>query len=541
MRNLALALILLVALPASAQTVIMGANQRKVFTPAAGGTLSLNQHFDKAGIDKGRGGSTTGGNARIHQLDPTNFPHGVTTGSLIILGGAWVDAPTTGNGYPRTCTTPCESTWTDNGTGNTYNRVFTISACRDANGIDHNIYYAQNFTPNATAGTPTKITETHPAKISNSYWNISNWYNAATTSALDSSSCRTGQTPANNTAPNITGTAITIAGANEGVYVEIDDNSNSGINPVSSTTVPSGCTALGSNPYQGHWEMICFPSAGSFTPTFTVAQTSHDTFTIYAAAFKSGAGGTAPSTGTGKASILTQSQVPFGGALTRTFTPGCPTTTTGVIVTDDVNDITSTGMSDSLGSSFTGIASGGTLGNGSGSAVWRALGVTISNPNTYTVTITTANANVSLISVLCTTASSLDTSVTAGSGNTQVNTSSVLNTQTFSATPATGGTASNLPTFTPGSGGDLFIGIGSMGSGPWLDCSTSGCVDDFSLPVTITTCASGTTAGECGGDADDYGNGDTAFHFWQSGTAQVNLSHVGNPSQSDTIMVVGFK
>lgn len=531
MKRLLIFLAFLWAIPSWGQFVATAYQK----TVAAGGTATLNAHFAKNGIDRNRGGSTSGGNARIFALDANGMPGAVTSGSLIIMSGAW---PDNGTGGPHSCTSPCEPVWSDNGTGNTWNRVFTIANCQDANSppIDHNIYYSMNFTPTASAGTPTKVTATHPQKVTNSYWNISNWYNMATTSALDSSSCRTGQTPANNTAPNITGTAITLAGSNELVYVEVDDNSNGGINTVSSTTIPTNCTALDTNNFQGHWEMYCLPPSGSFTPTFTVAQTVHDTFTIYAAAFKSGAGGSAPAAGK---RILTSQQQSFSGVVTRTFIAGCPTSTTGVIVSDDVNDITS--ITDSSSNTWTGVASGGTTGNGSGLSIWRTLNITVSNPNTYTLTITTANGNVDLITVYCTNTTALDTGVTAGSGSTQVNTSSVSNTGTFAASPATGATVSSVPLFTPGAGGTLFIGTGAMGTGPWLDCSTSGCVDDFPYPVTITTCASATSAGECGGDADNFGNGDVAFHFWESGTTQVNAAHVGNPSQSITIMVEGFK
>lgn len=502
---------------------------------AGGGTPTLGAQFSKNGIDRNRGGNTSGGNARIFALDANGQPGAVTSGSLVIMSGSWPNDGTVG---PHSCTAPCEPVWSDNGTGNTWNRVFTIASCRDSNtpGIDHNIYYAMNFTPTSTSQTPTKITATHPQKVTNSYWNPSWWYNMATTSALDSSSCLTGQTPANNTAPNITGTAITIAAANELVYVDVHDNSNGGINTVSSTTVPANCTAIDTNDFQGHWSMYCLPSSGSFTPTFTVAQTTHDTFTIMAASFKSGSGGSAPSAG---ARILTSQQQSFSGAVTRTFIAGCPTTTKGVIVSDDVNDITS--ITDSNSNTWTGVASGGTLGNGSGLSIWRTLNITVSNPNTYTLTITTANGNVDLPVVYCTTATQLDTGVTAGSGSTQVNSSTVSNTGTFSATPTNGGTVSSLPLLTPGATGTLFIGTGAMGTGPWLDCSVLGCVDDYPYPVTITTCASATSAGECGGDADNFGNGDVAFHFWENSTAQVNFTHVGNPSQSITIMVQGFK
>src|SRR5690242_21458269 len=102
MRKLAL-LLLIIALPASAQTVIMGASHRKVFAAAGGGTPTLNAHFGKQGIDRNRGGSTSGGTARIFQLDANGMPGAVTSGSLVIMAGAW---PDNGTGGPHSCTSP---------------------------------------------------------------------------------------------------------------------------------------------------------------------------------------------------------------------------------------------------------------------------------------------------------------------------------------------------------------------------------------------------------------------------------------------------
>lgn len=488
-------------------------------SPAAGGgTPTLVSFLGKVGIDFNRGSTTTGINGNIFTLDPSGYPRAVTSGSLIVISGAWPDAPTGSNG-PHACSTPCESTWTNNGSANTWNRAFTIANCRDANGIDHNIYYSVNSNANTN-----QITETHPDKITNSYFNISNWYNIATTSATDGGSCLTGVTPANNTAPNISGTAFTTGSNGDLIYIEVDDNSNGGgVNTISSITVPAGCTLLDENTYQGHFELFCIQTtAGSFTPKFTVAQATNDTFTIYAQAFKSGSGGSAPGT---TASVLVSNQDIISGAVTLTRNVACPTSTSTLVVTDDAGDGS---ISDSNSDTFTKEQNGGV-----GAILWYKTGISISNTNTFTVTITNSG-NVDEYTYYCTNATAVD-SLTAGSGNTQVDTNTVGNTVTATG----GGVANGDPTATPGTANDLVIGIGSMGTGPVLTCSTSGCVYDYPSPTLINAC-SVTTAGVCGGDANDYTNGDGGWHYWQSGTAQISFNWTVNPSQSWTVIATAF-
>ena len=73
-------------------------------------------------------------------------------------------------------------------------------------------------------------------------------------------------------------------------------------------------------------------TAGSFTPTFTVSQTRHDSFTIISVAFKAGSGASAPSNG---ASILLSELQSVGaaGQVLRVSLP-CPSSTTAIVVRD---------------------------------------------------------------------------------------------------------------------------------------------------------------------------------------------------------------
>ena len=510
------------------------------FNPGATiGTPTYTQFAGKNVIDKNAGGSTTAVNGVNFTLDPTAWPQGVTTGSLVIISGTWPDHPTTGNGYAQSCTSPCAPTFTDNGTGNSWNAVFTAgSGCKDtglqvANGGDHGIYYAMNFTPAATT-TPTQITETHTNKISDSYWNVSNWYNVATTSALRTSSCKTGVVPANNTAPNISGTAMTVV-VGDLVYIEVDDESaNNGINPngniFNSVTTPSGCNLLDENGYAGHVELSCIATSTSFTPQFTISQTVHDSFTIMAAAFKPGAGGSAPSV-TGAAVLLSR-QTMTANAGSYTENVPCPTTTTTFAVTDDAGSISA--VADSNSDTFTKV-------QGSASAtIYYKLGISISTPNTFKVTLTSGGGNTDLITFFCMSATSVDTGFAVGGGGTQVTTSTILNSVTTSGGGADS-TYTNLPTGTPGQTKDLFIMVGAAGDGPYLSCTQpTGCVYAFPSPTITTTC-SVTTAGVCGGDSNQYTNGDMTGWYWVNSTSAINWGwSMQNNTSSNNSQVTAF-
>jgi hypothetical protein len=403
----------------------------------------------------------------------------------------------------------------------------------DSNGFDHGIYYEQNI-----SSTTTYVEDQFPDLIANDVFDAWAFYNVATSGGTDGSSCTTQVTPSSNTAPNISGSAFTVH-SGDLVVVQIDDESLHISNAVSSITVPSGCYLANADDLTtgygiAHWTEYCIATSTSFTPQFTVAQTTHDTFTIYAAAFQSGSGGSTASSGPG---VLLSAQTAFGATgSSYTMNLGCPAGTTSVFLTDDAGSISS--VTDSNSNTWTGI-SNATLGTGS-TEIFYSLGLTTTGmPNTYTVTLHTANTgNVDLPTFYCTTTSHLDTGFTAASGNTQVNSSTVLNT----VTEGTGsgnceGTASSLvnctdlPEATPEHSPDLFIAVCAVGVGPALQTSQpTGFVADDALPAAI--------ADVVGGDSDDYGNGDASGHFYQDSTSEINFGwKVQQNASSDTCMV----
>ena len=469
-------------------------------------TPTLNQFFGKNGIDSGRSGSTI--NHNIYSLDPPGYPRGVTAGSLIVVSGVWPDS------YGG-CGSHCLPTFTDNHSSpETLSPVFSTSApCEDARGHDHGIYYDANVPSDVNT-----VTEAHSSLFSDSYWNISNWYNVAASNIVGGSSCTTG-----NTGPNISGTSFSTT-AGSIVYVEVDDEDGLVVgNKFTSISVPSGCTVLQENTYQGHIELYCSTSGGTFTPSVTINQGTHDTFTIMAVEFKGGSGGSPPGIGT---AVLLSGQDFTGAGATYTRNVGCPTGTSTVVVTDDASYITAVSDSgDGNSGAFTHVTPGG-----GPSSIWYKLGTSISNPNNYKISVTTPGGGYDLITVYCLNATGIDTGVKAGA-NTSIVTPGTVYAYVNESGGGGLGTYANLPTLTPGLPGDLLIISGSSGVGPVLNCTMlPGCVNDFPAPVALANITAG--------DADDYTNGDAGGHFWESGTAQASFTWTMQNNGASTSMVV---
>ncbi len=306
---------------------------------------------------------------------------------------------------------------------------------------------------------------------------------------VDGSSCLTGVTPANNTVPNISGTAYTTTTNGDLILVcvYVEQGSLGNPNAISSITWPTGFTGLNDDMTYGH---ACAygvqTTAGSFTPTFTIAQASHNTFTIMSAAFEAGSGGTAPGNG---ASIALSEMFYIGaqGQTTKIYLP-CPTNTSAVVVADDPNSLTA--VSDSGSSTWSSVpAPGGAYG-----PIFYTNSPVISSSNSYTLTITVRNSgNYDLMGLYClVNTAGLDTSVTAQNGSTLNVPGSVYGTGNVS-----GGTALHAPSLATSAPGDLVIDVGALGVGPADSCITGHCVFDY---VGSTSWANG--------DNESYANGD---------------------------------
>jgi hypothetical protein len=480
---------------------------------------------------------SVGGNNRNFNLHPDVL----TTGSLIVVDGEWADVQTLNEngGTLPACASHCAPTFTDNAS-NTLTPVFTVGTCIDTvMPGNHGFYYDQNI-----ANTTFNVVEAHSVIVSNNSWNISNWIGVQTTASgfVDASSCKVDVTPVSNTAPNITGTAMTINNANDLVLVRVDDE-GTGLptlgpaNPWGALTVPAGCTLLEHNINIGHVVMQCTPGVGTFTPTFTVSQTTHDPFAIYAVAFRSGAGGsTTPSIAQ---VLMSQKNLMPSSGSTDTLHVPCPTGTTTLVVTDGEGATTS--ISDSNSDTFTSVHTA------SFPKIYYKNGLTFATQaaiNAFTVTIVNPAGNSEMITYYCTNATGVDSGVTAGANGGGSNasfleaTGVVRNSQTENTT--VGGNAicfgttlliidcADLPTLVTSLANDLIVNTCVDGTGPMAQMTNpSGAVMDSPYPTQTVGAALANwgSATTHDADADYYTDGDANGHFFAASPGSYNFHY----------------
>lgn len=500
------------------------------WTSAAGGVPTLALYHGNTGMTNGR--SADGAIHFKHNMEPSGFPNAVTTGETIFFFGRWPDSTTTTNSYPVNLASHVTPTFSDD-KSNTYSHVFTIGTCQDTadstNPLNHDIYFAQNVAANTTT-----IDETYSNFMTNQQWSWGRFYNMATSVSgfVDGSSCLTGVLPANNTAPNITGTAYNTTQDGDLILTCVwsEYASSGGPNTYNGVTFPTNFTGLEEETSNGHacayWVQT---THGSFTPTFTISQTTHDHFTIFSAAFRKGSGGSAPSAG---ARVLLYNQF-FFGANGSSFTQNlpCPSGTKTIAVTDDTTDVT--GFADSSSHTYSKVTQNG----GSAPQIFYTANITIPSTNTFTVTASTGSAGQDLMGLYCLNTTAIDGSLAPA--NTSV-VGSVTNSSFNNVNVTTAGTVTNysdLSSWTPGQAGDLVILSGSTGNGPFASCQTTGCVFD-----SVWTTAVANWTGNP--DSQNYSNGDATGHYWANSSATVNLTWglYNNPSgSSDSILAVGFK
>lgn len=470
-----LAAILLGSAPASAQN-----------TP----TLSL--AAGKVGITSNEQGAAK--NFEFY-MDPSGYPRAVTSGETVFMMGSWP------SGNNPTMSDDKSNSWS------------SVTSCTDSQSTTHGFFYAMN----AVAGTSV-ITESHSSAISNGVFDWAHFYNMSTTSSgfVDGSSCKTGVTPSNNTAPNVTGTAYTTAANGDLVLVcvYVEQGSLATPNAISSITWPSGFTGLNEDTSYGH---ACAygvqATAGSFTPTFTFAQSSHNSFTIMSAAFKAGSGGTAP--GSGASIVLSEMHYVGSSGLTNTVNLPCPSGTTSVVVLDDAGGLDA--VTDNSSNTWSHVS---VPGNYYG-PIFYTNSPTIPNTNTYTVTMTFGDTGGwDLVGLFCAIGTGgLDTAATAQNGATLIAAGSGA---TYNTGNVSGSTVSNASSTGTSAAGDLVFDVGAMGQGPVDSCVTGHCVFDY---VGSTSWSSG--------DNESYANGDLMAHAYVGSASTVSFNfNVGSGTSS---------
>jgi hypothetical protein len=469
-------------------------------TGHAQNTPTLSLAAGKAGISGNEAG--TANNFQFY-MDPSGYPRAVTAGETVFAMGSWP------SGKTPTIMDDKSNTWAG------------VTSCTDSQSTVHGFFYAVN----AAAGTSV-ITQTYSSAISNGVVDWAHFYNMSTTSSgfVDGSSCKTGVTPPNNTAPNITGTAYTTTTNGDLILVcvYVEQGSLATPNAISSITFPSGFTGLSEDSSYGH---ACAygiqTTAGSFTPTFTVAQNIHNTFTIMSAAFEAGSGGTPPLAG---ASIVL-SEMAYVGSQGQTVTAylPCPTSSTAVVVQDDAASLSA--VSDSGSSSWSQVSAPG---NNYG-PIFYTISPKIGSPNSYSVTLKfNSTGNYDLVGLFCVAnTNGIDSALTGQNGSTLNGPGSVYGTGTVA-----GGVALNAPSVGTSVAGDLVFDVGAMGTGPVNSCVTGHCVFDY---VGSTSWSNG--------DNESYANGDLMAHAFvaTAGTISFNFNVGGGTSSTASGVSLALK
>ncbi len=437
------------------------------------------------------------------QMESAGWPHAVTAGETVFMFGSW---PTGNN---PTITDDQSNAWS------------AVSSCNDSGGMTHGFFYAVNAAANTSM-----ITETHSSAIGTGVFDWAHFYNMSTTSSgfVDGSSCNTGVAPANNTAPNINGTAYTATSGDlilTCVYVEGGlGQIQGGANAITSITWPAGFSGLNEDTFYGHACAYGVATGGSFTPTFTVAQGTHSSFTIMSAAFKAGSGGSAPRSG---AAILL-SEVHYtstqGGSDT-VYLP-CPAGTTAVSAMDDAANLTA--VADSNGNTWTKV----TVPSNPYGPIFYTNSPNIT-PSTYRLTLTNqSSGGYDLIGLYCLgDTNGIDTNVTAKNSSTLDGAGSGV-TYGGSQSGTVEGDAPSMGTSLPG---DLVLAVGAIGVGPATSCVVGQCVFDYVGSTDWTT-----------GDNESYANGDTMAHQYAPTPSTVQFEYNLMPGgASGSSLAIAFK
>jgi hypothetical protein len=451
-----------------------------------------------AGISGGNAGRATSYN---FQMEASGWPRAVTAGETVLTMGSW---PSGNN--------PAMS----DDQSNIWNAV---PNCTDSQSITHGFYYVANAAANTSM-----ITQSFGSTATrNSVLDWAVFYNMATSSIVDNSSCTTGVTPSNNTAPNISGTAYTTTTNGDLIVtcVYVEQSSFGPPNPISSITFPSGFTGLSEDTSFGHacaYEVQT--TAGSFTPAFTVAQGTHNSFTIMSVAIKAGSGGTAPGTG---ASILLSEKHFMADAAGNTDTVylPCPTGTTNVTVMDDSGDMTS--VSDNNSNTYTTYTHGFAV-------VSFVNDPTISNGNAFTVSMKfNSSGSQDLVGLFCVgNTSGADTAATPQNNSSLYATGSGA---TYNSGTESGTALADAPSLGTSVAGDLVLSVGGIGVGPATGCMAEQCVFDDVGSTSWTN-----------GDDQAYSNGNFMAHYYASTASTVQFEYnVVNNAASWSSLALALK
>ena len=453
-------------------------------TGYAQNTPTLSIAAGKVGNSSGFAG--TASNLEFY-MEASGWPRAVTAGETVFMMGSWP------NGNDPTITDDKSNTWTP------------VTNCSDSTNMRHGFFYAVNAAANTSV-----ITTNFNSAVGDTVFDWAHFYNMSTTASgfADGSSCKTGVTPSNNTAPNISGTTYTTAASGDLILicVYVEQKPLGHPNPISSVTWPTGFTGLSDETWYGH---ACAygiqAAAGSFTPTFTAPQSTHNSFTIISAAFKSGTGGSTPPSGASV--LLSEMHMTNPNGQTDTVSLPCPSGTTAVAVLDDAYGLTGS-VTDSNSNAWHHPAFQGAF-----SEIWY-VNSPVSNGNAYTVSMTfNSNGGYDLVGLYCLgNTGGIDAGATAQNGSTLdgANSGTTYGSQSGSSNPFIG-----APSIGTSVAGDLVMGVGAVGIGPVNSCVTGRCVFDYV----------GSTNWSGNGDNQSYSNGDFMSHQYVSSASTQDFEY----------------
>jgi hypothetical protein len=357
---------------------------------------------------------------------------GDRSNNLLICGVSW-----DGTGTTATITDNNSNSWTNGPSSNDGTRMIALK-----------------YALGAKAGTQ-DLTLTLSAAQYNVHMRCSEFYNVATSSAVDGTATST----SNITGPTVASGSISTTVDNDLIYYYgIDDGYLCCISPVTSFVVGTNFKLLPSDRHIGHFAQYQVQTThGAINPTMTENQSSHDTFGAAAIALRAVSAGTAPGATIRIKRVYHTSL--NAGAYTVQFPCDGNLIVASTAESTAQNGITS--ITDSNSNTFRKVSAPATY-----PQMFYAGGATCTNPNTRTMTFSNANSGTTAIAVIYDIAgantSPYDTSATSTGDQVSTGGSSCVNSANSNSTLSV----------TPSTAAGLIIAVENNGTGP--ECGMSG-------------------------------------------------------------------
>lgn len=328
----------------------VGVNAQSTMTACSGAPCpTLVQHVSYGSNDGGQRYSTI----RFHLPNPT------LQNNLLICGVSWDSAAT------ATFSDNKSNIWVDGPTSNDGTRRIMVK-----------------YVLGVAAGTQ-DLTLTLSATEYNVHFECSEFYNVATSSAVDGTASTSG-----TTGPTIPAGSITTTTNNDLIYYyAIDDGYLCCINAISAWQAGNGFNLLAADRHIGHAaQYAVWGSNGAINPTMTAQQGTHDKFGAAAIAFKAASAGNAPAAGI-RIACLTRSSLNSSAYKTQFACPGANLIVTATAENTSQNSINN--VTDDDGNAYTKISVGSTY-----PQMFYAANATLNNNNSRTMTFNNANTGV---------------------------------------------------------------------------------------------------------------------------------------------------